>query len=81
MTLADEKYTAAGMGDNRSLALISDFNTLIAKSQKHQTPVFALTDAQLERGGQVLKKTKENRETFRGIFATFAQRVISLTGP
>lgn len=81
MALEIHRYKGAGVTEHCTLALISDFNTLIAKSQQHQTPVFALTDTQLARSGQVLKKTKENRKAFREAFKKFADRVISLTAP
>jgi hypothetical protein len=58
---------------------IADFNTLIAQSQKHNTPVFALTDAQIERQGVVLDQMKVNRENFRKTFHDLADAVIALT--
>ncbi len=75
----DARYTAAKMGPERNLSLIPDFNTLIAKSQKTSTPVFALTKKQLERSGQILKKTLENREKFKKLFQDLAEKVITLT--
>ena len=74
------KYKAAGV-DTKSfgLGLIPDFNTLIAKSQKAQTPVFALSTKQMERGGVVLKKTLENRNTFKKLFENLADKIIALT--
>ncbi len=74
------KYKSAGI-DTKSygLALIPDFNTLIAKSQKAQTPVFALTQKQMERRGVVLKKTLENRNTFKKLFEALADKIIVLT--
>ena len=60
------------------LAKISDFNSLIAKSQEHQTPVFALTPAQLEQSGVVLQGTMSSRDKFREIFAELADKVFSI---
>lgn len=79
MLLEDQAYAAAGLLVGRNLSLIPDFNTLIAKSQKTATPVFALTKKQLERSGQILKKTIENRKKFRRIFEDMADKVIMLT--
>jgi hypothetical protein len=47
MLLADEKYAEAGLGKELCLALIADFNTLIALSQENQTPIYALADSVL----------------------------------
>ena len=46
---------------NYCLAQIADFNTLIAKSQDHKTPVFALTDEQLGHVGTVLVSSPRNK--------------------
>ena len=47
MTLPEVVYHSHGV-DGLCLATIPDFNSLIAKSQEHQTPVYALTQEQLE---------------------------------
>lgn len=78
MMLPEETYLKAGLGGERNLSLIPDFNTLIAKSQKARTPVFALTKKQMERGGVVLKKTIENRDAFKRLFEDLAEKVIKL---
>jgi cellulose biosynthesis protein BcsQ len=62
-----------------NLANIADFNSLIAQSQKHNVPVFALSDAQIEQTGTILKTMKENREKFRGVFSDLAKSVVALT--
>jgi len=61
------------------LASISDFNTLIAKSQDAQTPVFALTPEQIGQTGIVLERTLKSRDAFRDIFSDLADKVIALT--
>ena len=43
MTLPSDEYATTGM-DSYCLATIADFNSLIAKSQRTQTPIYALTD-------------------------------------
>ncbi len=62
----------------------SDFNTLIALSQIHQTPVFALTDEQFSNseyqyGESVLDTMKKSRDRFKVIFDDLAEQVIELT--
>ena len=74
-------FRAAGPADTPyNLANIADFNTLIAQSQIHNVPVFALNDAQIERVGVVLANMITNRENFRTTFNNLAQCVITLTG-
>jgi cellulose biosynthesis protein BcsQ len=65
--------------DHFCLASIPDFNTLIAKSQDSQTPVFALTPAQIGQVGVVLGTTMKKRDEFKRIFSDLATRVIQLT--
>lgn len=61
-----------------NLANISDFNSLIAQSQKHSTPVFALSDGQIEQNGVILETMKENRKEFMNNFMALANSVVSL---
>jgi cellulose biosynthesis protein BcsQ len=61
------------------LAQIADFNTLIAKSQDHKTPVFALTDVQLGHAGTVLAEDQRKRQEFYGVFEKLVERVSTLT--
>jgi len=79
MLLVSEFYTAAKMDADYCLATIPDFNSLIAKSQSAQTPVFALTAAQIGQGGIVLERTEKFRDRFRRTFTELADRVVSLT--
>jgi hypothetical protein len=48
---------------------MSDFNSLIAKYQKHQTPIFDLTPEQIELVGVSLKNTLKAQETFQKAFS------------
>lgn len=81
MLLSQQKYLSAGLKtDSYNLSLIPDFNTLIAKSQKARTPVFALTKKQMERGGVILEKTIQNRDSFKKLFSDLADTILSLTG-
>lgn len=77
MTLPKLTYERYGVED-LCLAKISDFNSLIAKSQEHQTPIFALTPAQIGQTGVVLQGTDRSRNKFEEIFAELANKVVSL---
>jgi len=79
LALPQAEYEAQGIGNDLCLATIADFNTLIAKSQEHQTPIFALSAEQLGQQGIVLKGTEASRDAFREIFSNLADRVIGLT--
>jgi cellulose biosynthesis protein BcsQ len=61
------------------IASVSDFNALIASSQSNQTPVFALTQEQVQRGGKAWDNTEQNIETFRVVFEQLSDRVVALT--
>lgn len=81
MVVSPATFTAASPGDTPyNLANIADFNTLIAQSQIHNVPVFALTDTQIERVGVVLEKMIASRDNFLTTFNALAKCVISLTG-
>lgn len=58
---------------------VSDFNTLIARSQEHNAPVFDLTDAQLQIVGIALDTMKKSMDMFRDLFSDGADRIITLT--
>ena len=60
------------------LATIPDFNSLIAQSQGNQTPVYALTPAQIGQSGSVLETTLGSRDRFRDIFSDLAGKVADL---
>jgi cellulose biosynthesis protein BcsQ len=81
MTVSVEQFIAAKPGDNAyNLINISDFNSLIAQSQKHNTPVFALSDEQIEQAGVILQKMKSSRDDFKKSFASLARSICVLTG-
>ncbi|MEG3905352.1 ParA family protein [Microcoleus sp. B4-C5] len=79
MLLNNQMYNSQGIGSDFCLAKISDFNSLIAKSQEHQTPVFALTSEQIEQSGIVLTDALKAQKPFREAFSKLADRVIGLT--
>jgi hypothetical protein len=79
MVISEEKFKAANADDTPyNLANISDFNSLIAQSQKHHIPVFALSDSQIEQSGAVLETMKQNRELFLKNFRQLANVVLKL---
>jgi hypothetical protein len=79
MLLAKEAYRSADVEQNMCLAMVPDFNTLIAKSQDNRTPVFALTGEQIGQQGVVLKGTLSQRDTFREQFNDLADKIIKLS--
>jgi len=79
MMLPDQVYRDIGMGTNFCLETIPDFNTLIAKSQDNQTPVFALTPEQIGYGGKVLIRTIKSQDQFKTLFSDLADKIIGLT--
>ncbi len=62
-----------------NLANVADFNSLIAQSQKHNIPIFALSDSQIEQSGVILENMKESRDNFRAVFSTLASEINDLT--
>lgn len=78
MLLDEETYEGAGSPLGTPLLQMSDFNSLIALSQKHQAPVFGLTDDQLEQTGVVLDRTRESMHRFRDLYSDAADRLIRL---
>lgn len=61
------------------LASIPDFNALIANSQQNQTPVFRLTQEQVQRVGSAWDTTEKNIESFREVFTVLAERILEMT--
>ena len=78
MMLTPESYMEQGVSDH-CLITIPDFNTLVAKSQEFQTPVFELTEKQIGLTGPVLSQTMESRNRFRELFSDLADKVMALT--
>ena len=58
---------------------VADFNSLIAESQEHQVPVYALTADLLGQGGAVWDQTEASMAVFRQAFEACADKVIALT--
>lgn len=79
MVLPKHLYTSQEMKKDLCLIQMSDFNSLIAMSQEHQTPVFALTPEQIGQTGNVLDNTIKSQQPFQEAFSTLADRIIKLT--
>jgi cellulose biosynthesis protein BcsQ len=57
---------------------VADFNSLIALSQEHQVPVYALTSEAVGQKGAVWEQTKESMKVFEKAFRDCAEKVIAL---
>ena len=78
MLLTKEQYAKAHSPMEKPILQMSEFNGLIALSQKYKVPVFALTDHQLEQTGIVLERTKRSMKRFEKLFSEGAEKVIAL---
>lgn len=72
-------YDSSNYDEMYNLINIADFNSLIAQSQEHNTPVFMLTQDQVNKQGKVWDTMKENIEEFDKTFDTLANRVVAVT--
>ena len=78
MMLSDDLYDEVQV-ERHCLVTIPDFNTLIARSQSAQTPVFELNKDQIGQTGVVLEGAIRSRDQFRELFSGLADKVIGLT--
>lgn len=78
MLLPDEIYEKFDVANGKPILQMSEFNGLIALSQKYKVPVFELTDIQLEQTGIVLERTKKSMARFKKLFSDGADKIISL---
>jgi len=75
----DAVYENEGVSkDNLCLAQIPEFNSLVAKSQDNLTPVFALTDEQLEAVGSVKENWITSRDSFDKQFDELTDRITNM---
>jgi cellulose biosynthesis protein BcsQ len=81
MMLPNQTYRDQRIEDSLSLAKISNFNSLIALSQEHRTPVYELTAQQLGQRGIVLKNNQKKQVEFRKTFSDLADKIIALSSP
>lgn len=81
MTVSVPEFNSASPSDSPyNLINIADFNSLIAQSQKHNVPVFALSDAQIEQVGVILETMKTSRDLFKDSFDALANSIELITG-
>lgn len=79
LLLPKENYINEGIEEHFTLAKIPNFNSLIAFSQKHRTPVYALTPEQLGQTGIVLKQNQNRQLEFEETFSDLADKIIQLS--
>jgi cellulose biosynthesis protein BcsQ len=79
MLKANEFKARSGRDPWQPLLEVPDFNSLIALSQEHQVPVYALTQPQTGQTGSVWAQTKASMQAFETAFSACADRVIALT--
>ena len=81
MTISVQDFNASSPQDTPfNLINIADFNSLIAQSQKHNVPVFALTDQQIAQVGKVLATMKTSRDSFKDSFSRLATSIEKIAG-
>ena len=76
MMLEARIYATAQYDPSLPLLQMPDFNSLIASSQEHQTPVFELTSEQLGQVGRILETTQESQRNFEQLFSEAADHII-----
>lgn len=80
MIIEESKFATVGTPQEPyNIINISDFNGLIAQSQKYNVPIFALTSEQIEQVGRVLENSENSRDEFYRTFTQLANIVIGLT--
>lgn len=78
MLLPERIYKDFDVDNGKPILQMSEFNGLIALSQKYKVPVFALTDEQLEQRGIVAERTKKSMQRFHQLFSDGADKIIKL---
>lgn len=79
MLLPLDTYRSQGVEANYRIATIPDFNSLIAKSQRAQAPIFSLNPEQIGQVGRVLEATLKSQSLFRQVFEGLTDIVLGLT--
>ncbi|MFM6023598.1 MAG: AAA family ATPase, partial [Dolichospermum sp.] len=79
LLLPNQVYTEQGINCSFTITKIPSSNSLIALSQKHATPVYALTPEQLNQQGIVAEINKKQQEEFKTIFSDLADKIIALS--
>jgi hypothetical protein len=79
MMLPSEKYQTAHIDSGKCLETISDFNSLIARSQEHRKPIFSLSNEEIGQTGKILERSILSKDEFEAQFVKLANKVIALT--
>jgi cellulose biosynthesis protein BcsQ len=79
MLNVDEFKLKCGFAPWEPLMEAADFNSLIALSQEHQVPVYALDPVKICQKGAVWDQTKESMDVFAKAFSDCADRLFALT--
>jgi AAA domain len=69
----------AGISPWAAIMEVADFNSLIALSQEHQVPVYALDPKKIGQKGAVWDQTEASMGVFERGFRACAEKVIALT--
>jgi cellulose biosynthesis protein BcsQ len=77
--LPKQLYTEQGINDSFTLGKIPYSSSLMALSQGHSTPVYALTSEQLDQKGVVLEPNQKKQNEFRKTFSELADKIIALS--
>lgn len=72
-------YMSNYYDEEYNLINIADFNSLIAQSQANNTPVFMLTQEQVQKNGNVWLNMKKNIDDFNETFNCLADRIVDAT--
>jgi cellulose biosynthesis protein BcsQ len=78
--MVDQKefFDRIGISPWQPLMEVADFNSLIAFSQEHQVPVFALKQEHSDQSGAVWERTERSMELFKQAFEQCADRLLKL---
>jgi len=78
LLLEEKVYASAKLKIGDVLIQMSDFNSLIALSQKHKVPVFSLSNKQIGLSGMVLERTKKSMKMFKDLYSTGADKILKM---
>lgn len=63
--------------NEHAIASISDFNTLMPKSQTYSKPVYALSDSEINLSGAALQQAQDSQVEFKKQFIKIAEQIIA----
>lgn len=79
ITFSEAEYTAAGLDQSHTLALVREFQSLRPKSQLFGVPVFDLTADQIGLKGNALRNSLDQVDEARTSYELFAQKIERLS--